>query len=52
MPAVPQPGAANGFQPAWPPFEKRRRVAPRSSIAAPAGTWPRFWYNPEKRRQT
>jgi ABC-type transport system substrate-binding protein len=48
MPAVPWPAprAANGFEVAWPFFENIATFTPRSSLTAPAETWPRYWCDP------
>jgi ABC-type transport system substrate-binding protein len=49
MPAVPWPGAANGFSLAWPYMSNFGLLNPRSVITAPSETWPSFWYDESKK---
>jgi ABC-type transport system substrate-binding protein len=48
MPAVPWPGAANGFSLAWPYMANYGTRNPRSVITAPSETWQYYWYDASK----
>jgi ABC-type transport system substrate-binding protein len=48
MPAVPWPGAANGFSLAWPFMGNVGTRNPRSIITAPSETWQYYWYDESK----
>jgi len=45
MPAVPWPGAATGFDLAWPYLENYGSFTARSAQTPMTETWTRFWYN-------
>jgi len=49
MPAVPWPGTANGFTPAWPMMANYFLYTAKSTITAPSESWPYLWYDESKR---
>jgi ABC-type transport system substrate-binding protein len=49
MPAVPWPGAATGFDLAWPYVENFAAFTARSNQTPMTETWTRFWYNEAKK---
>jgi ABC-type transport system substrate-binding protein len=49
MPAVPWPGTANGFTPAWPMMGNYGLLTAKSTITAPSESWPSLWYDESKR---
>jgi hypothetical protein len=49
MPAVPWPGAATGFDLAWPFIENFAAFTARSNQTPMTETWTRFWYNEAKK---
>jgi ABC-type transport system substrate-binding protein len=48
MPAVPWPGAANGFSLAWPYMANFGILNPRSTITAPSEVWQKYWFDASK----
>ena len=49
MPAVPWPGAATGFDLAWPQFANFNLLTPKSTITAPSETWQMYWLDDSKK---